>query len=459
MATRLTHWAMRRMPSDSVQLGSLLHGLGEIDAHAGDAHIAQRLTEHLRRRCYSRRRIIAIFDAVAQCETEIKKPISLDILAFAQWISGSQIGWDAFRDAVTSVERAHAPPIHGHFGLKFVARIILSFDPHAIDAWIAKRAGQPVVAIIGSAVVNAVAFADTQTHVVRLLGSRTPAIQCLAAASLILPNPFRPVAADYRDGHRMLVEGGIAPGVATWMMGLRIKDTIHQRYGLEHRREQWEARLRYLEQNPDAAMGGGDNLDAELGSLHAQLDDVSRRYAKLLPELEQMLSDMAAVWPAQGLSPDQMDALENISGDQTSPRPKARAPGQPRSAPDKKHRPGSGLHRTENFRATRHGLFLSRREAVCDHRTLGRAIGGSALFSGSSWYRAANKRSCQAAYRSLSCRFAAALYCCPAANPMAIHSDPLGLRRYIRVDGRRLRAGGASRRGRHSKWACARAYF
>jgi hypothetical protein len=312
MATRLAHWAMRRIPSDPMQLGSLLHGLGEIDAHAGDAQFAQRLIEHLRRRRYPRRRIIAILDAAAQCETKIKGPISLDILAFAQWISRSQLSWGTFHDAVTRVERVYDTSIRGNFGLKFAARIILAVDPHAIDAWIAKRVGQPIVAVIGSAVVNAVAFADSRDRLIPLLASRTPAIECLAAASLIYPNPFRPAAVNYRDGHRVLVKGGIASGDATWMMGLRMKEAIHHRYRLEDRREKSEARLHYLERNPDAAIGGPHNFDAELRSLRAQLEDVSKLYGKLLPELEQMLSDMVAVWPVQGLSDQQMTALENI---------------------------------------------------------------------------------------------------------------------------------------------------
>jgi hypothetical protein len=45
---------------------------------------------------------------------------------------------------------------------------------------------------------------------------------------------------------------------------LRIKRAIHQRYGLEQQCKQDDARLRYVEQNPDAANGGRRNADAEL---------------------------------------------------------------------------------------------------------------------------------------------------------------------------------------------------
>src|SRR5271166_4999617 len=93
----------------------------------------------------------------------------------------------------------------------------------------------------GSAVVDAVVFADAPARLFPLLARRTPAIQCLAAAALICPNPFRPAPLNYRDCYQTLVEGGIDPGDATWMMGL------HHRDRLEHKCEQGEARLRYLE--------------------------------------------------------------------------------------------------------------------------------------------------------------------------------------------------------------------
>ena len=108
-------------------------------------------------------------------------------------------------------------------------------------------------------------------------------------------------------------------------MGLRLKETIHQRYRLEHGRENDTARLRYVEKNPQSATGGAKNADAELRMLRHRLDSFTERYSRLLPELEDMLIDMAADWPIAGLSDDQMQWLDNVfvdvvsySGHQTS---------------------------------------------------------------------------------------------------------------------------------------------
>ncbi len=96
------------------------------------------------------------------------------------------------------------------------------------------------------------------------------------------------------------------------MTGMRIKNAVHARYRIQHGREQNTARLRYLEQNPDKAIGGIRNTEAEMKMLRMHLDRGADAYAKLLPELEGMLTDMAADWPSGGLSDAQMQSLEFI---------------------------------------------------------------------------------------------------------------------------------------------------
>ena len=361
MVTRLAQWAMRRLPEDAAQLSRLLHGLGEIDAHAGDAKFAQPLIRHLSRRRRARRYWINVLDAAAKYEGKSKEPVPLDALAFAQWISRSKLDWSTFLDAESRIERPYAPAIRGRFGLKFVAEIVLAVEPRSVDDWIAKHSGDPMLAVLGSAAVNIVFANDGPGRIASLLGSRTPAIQCLGAAALVSPHPFRP-ALSYCDAQRALVAGGIPPGEAVWMMGLRIKNAIHQRYGLEYTREQCEARSRYIELKPDAAIGGARNADAELRSLRIQRDHAVERNMKLLPQLETMLSDMAAGWPEHGLSAAQTAGLDNIFvetpeiryrlAENSPPRPIARGFS---SKISRSLRPSLAL---ESGRGTQ-GLFLS----------------------------------------------------------------------------------------------------
>ena len=107
-------------------------------------------------------------------------------------------------------------------------------------------------------------------------------------------------------------EGGIEPADAIWMLGLRIKNAIHGRYGLEDGIKNEGARLRYVAQNPDSAPGGPRNADAEVRRLTARREDALKRYSELLPALEQMLCDLASDWPHEGLSDQQMLSLDNI---------------------------------------------------------------------------------------------------------------------------------------------------
>jgi hypothetical protein len=75
-----------------------------------------------------------------------------------------------------------------------------------------------------------------------ILRSKNAAIKCLAAASVIHASeqdPPKPV----RDCIAALTQGGIAPSDAIWMAGVRIKNTIHQRYRIEHELPKVEARL------------------------------------------------------------------------------------------------------------------------------------------------------------------------------------------------------------------------
>ena len=143
-----------------------------------------------------------------------------------------------------------------------------------------------------------------------LLRSRVPAIKCLAAALHVSPIFPTPSLASFRDCRRALVEGGIDPGDATWMMAYRIKGAVHARYWAQYQLEGNQARLRSLEANPDAAIGGRHNFDAEMRSLRTQIERFTQRLSELAPELEGMLSDLAADWPPDGLPDNQMESLD-----------------------------------------------------------------------------------------------------------------------------------------------------
>ena len=296
------------MPRDPVELGHLLHGLGEINARTS-AEFAAPLIQHLRTQ-RGRSSFLKVLEAAAECEAKPLPKPSLTAIDLAQWVSGAPLAWTTFDRAVHRIGHPDIGISPGRYGLGFVAKIIAALDPRALDIWIKRHPNRQRVATIASAALPSAFDPDIIDRATLLLGSRIPALKCLAAALYVCPIFPEPSLDDFPDCRRALVANGIDPGDATWMMAYRIKNAIHARYRTKHQLESAQARLRYLESNPEAAIGGRRNFDAEVRMLRNEVDRASGKLSKLAVDLEAMLADLAADWPADGLSDDQMRSLE-----------------------------------------------------------------------------------------------------------------------------------------------------
>lgn len=309
MVTRLVKTGLRRLPDDPNKLGDILHGLGEIAARS-HVSITEPLIIYLR--CRRHLRLNKIFAAAFAREAKTLYPIRADVVAFVQWLSSATTSWDTLTRGLSQVEHGRSFMSGRRFGLAFAARIVLSLDTHAIDVCIKVNPNRQRLAAIGDAVLAMVLPFDGKARPAALLPSRNAAIQSIGAAALLSPFEIMGTPLSFRNCRVALIAGGVAPSDATWMMGLRIKNAIHQRYRLEHARSNDLARLRYVEKNPQAAVGGPRNADAEIQMLHRRLGASAENYSRRLPELESMLTDMAADWPETGLSEEQMQWLDNI---------------------------------------------------------------------------------------------------------------------------------------------------
>lgn len=308
MVMRLAENGLTRLPDDSDRLGRIMHGLGEIAARSHVPSLLDTLVNHLKARA-GHFSLQELFDAAVACDRAIPQETGVDDLALAQWLSRATLDWNTFHAAVHRI--GHPDRVFGHFGLGFVARIVFRVDPGIIDDWIGAHPDDLTIAGIGSAALNMLFPFDGTVATSALLESNNVAIKCLGAASLVCPIGQQ-IPLSLSDCHKALVAAGFAPSDATWMTGMRIKNAIHARYWNEHTRQQTGARLRYVEEHPEQAVGGLRNAEAERNMLRKQLDHGEKNYAELLPELEAMLSDMAKEWPADGLSEEQMCSLEPI---------------------------------------------------------------------------------------------------------------------------------------------------
>jgi hypothetical protein len=310
MAVQRAESALVQLPGDPEQLGNILHGIGEMVARSHAPALQALFANYLEAR-HGQLQLEKVLDAVVKCDTAIPRQVRPGAIAFAQWLSRARLEWGTFDTAVFRLGHPDDLVGGGRFGLWFAARAILSADPSVVDDWIVAHPDHLAIATIGSAALSMVFPFDDEAMVAPLLASKNVGIKCLAAASIVCPVGLDPPSS-FRDCHRALVAAGFKAADATWMTGMRIKNAIHARYWIEHGREQDAARLRYVEQNPDKAMGGLRNAEAEIKMLRARLDRSEEAYSKLLPELEAMLGDMAADWPAGGLSNEQMYSLDHI---------------------------------------------------------------------------------------------------------------------------------------------------
>jgi hypothetical protein len=308
LVTSLTEDALERLPDDADRFGEILHGIGEIAARSHAPTLSRLFVNYLKAR-QEQMPLQKVLDAAIKCDAAIPHQVGVSELALAQWLSRAALEWNTFNAAVSRI--GHPDRVLGRFGLAFTARVILSTDSSAIDHWIEAHPDYPAVAVIGSAALSMAFPFDTQATVTPLLESKNVAIKCLGAASIVCPVGLGPPLS-FRDCHKALIAAGFGAADATWMTGIRIKNTIHQRYWLEYQREQNSARLQYLEQNPDKAVGGIRNAEAETRMLRDRLQRDAETYTKLLPELETMLSEMAVGWPVDGLTDEQMASLEHI---------------------------------------------------------------------------------------------------------------------------------------------------
>jgi hypothetical protein len=307
-ATRLAQAGLTRLPRDPERFGRILHGIGEIAARCHAPTLSTWFVDALKER-RPQFPLNTLFDAAVQCDSKLPHQTGIGELALRQWISRSTLEWSTFNAAVARI--GHPDRVLGHFGLGFTARVILCAEPGVIDDWIVAHPDHTAISAIGSAALKMVFPFDDAAAIAPLLESKTVAIKCLGAAALVCPVGLQ-APLSFCDCRKALVASGFSRADATWMTGLRIKNGVHARYRIERARAQNTARVQYLEQNPDKAIGGTGNAEAEIEMLRAQFDRAGSAYTNLLPELEEMLSDMAANWPGDGLSDAQMQSLEFI---------------------------------------------------------------------------------------------------------------------------------------------------
>ncbi|AET91846.1 hypothetical protein BYI23_B012390 [Burkholderia sp. YI23] len=305
---RLASASLGRLPLEAERLGQLLHGLGEIRARCHAVGLAK-LFESAIGALKSRVSLAQAFESAVVCDHAIARQTCFDEVALAQWISRAAYSRETFEAAITRIR--YPERVLGGYGLSFVTKLILVVAPSLIDEWISSNANDPACAVIGATALRCVLPFDEEPATSLLFLSKNTAIRCLGAAAIVHPPGFEK-ALSLRDCHRALVDAGFSPADAIWMTGVRIREAVFRRNRGEGGSHQHIARLKLLERFPEEASGGSRYAQQEIEQLRDQINRNAISHAELLVELDNLLVDTAADWPATGLGEEQMEALDSV---------------------------------------------------------------------------------------------------------------------------------------------------
>jgi hypothetical protein len=143
-----------------------------------------------------------------------------------------------------------------------------------------------------------------------LIASNNDFLRCFAAASIVSPRRTFDEILFFKECWQTLVDNGICGGDAIWMVGLRLKNAIHNNYNLNSCIKRDRARLEQVKHNPEAAAGGSRYAEHEIERFGKSEVDLSDELSVLHSAIEQILVEMAECWPSEGLTLPQMSALE-----------------------------------------------------------------------------------------------------------------------------------------------------
>lgn len=300
--------ASRRLPKRPAELADVLHGLGEMVARAPD-RCSTLVSERLRRVCW-RVNFQPVLDQAVRRDGAHTWSRNRGGIAFGQWVARAPFDWDSLNSAIWCLGH---PGNHAawRYGLLFTSRLALSMRPEAVDRWLRKQLDNSAVAVIGMAACDMQLPWNELRGARSLLTSATPAFRCIAAAAL-LESPWR------RDGPlsfeecvKALQASEIAPGDIVWAMGWRLKELIHARYRVTDGLKNAAARKHQLEEDPDSSPSGPHNAATHLKIAIAEVERLKPRLAEIEEALERILSNLAAIWPYEGLTPAQLREMSH----------------------------------------------------------------------------------------------------------------------------------------------------
>lgn len=183
------------------------------------------------------------------------RPYRLPDLAKAQDLFVCQNDWKSFEQCFAQLD--HFWDVRGtpRWGFEFILKLALMYDANALDRWTCAQRAEFALSALTGVLVGARADTFGVADLSPLLNARNPKLKLLAAASVVAGPPTQDISCEFEERWVHLTTGGINPADAIWMAGMLLKQAVHQRYRTEGTIHNHQARLRYIERRPEAALG------------------------------------------------------------------------------------------------------------------------------------------------------------------------------------------------------------
>lgn len=289
------------LPREPDRLAALLCGFGEMAArsHFDPMPIVE---AKLRQHCLSERDLTELAGVAVALTWKDRRPPSVRQITVAQAFAKPALDWDLLEFARSWVRHEPEMSLGGGYGLVFALRIVLRLSPSALRRWHQRNSGMLATSVL-MPVIGAELWHDRDRLSDRLLATRIPCSTAFAIAIGAEPAALEAGPVSYLALVSKLTATGTSTADAIWQTAHVLKDAVHRHYFIASQGLVFEAR-RDRKQRTAAGAPDLSNWIAARRAEHSQ------RQADHDLRLETLLSDLAGIWPADGLSETQMDVLD-----------------------------------------------------------------------------------------------------------------------------------------------------
>lgn len=295
--------AIQRLPREPNVLAALLCGIGEMAARSHYDPLPVAIAKLNNMRLTDRQLIDVLEGAVAKAWLPVRPPSGRQI-SLAQTFANRELNWELLKIARSWVNNEPEMSTAGHYGLVFALCVVLRLRPSVVRRWHQRHAGRPVTSLLMS-MIGSELWHDRHALPERLLQTRIPFAEAIAIAIMMSRVDLDEQPLTFRDVVTRMTNHDIAVADAICLSAQLLKDAVHRHHFLaaQGRELALEARHHQRARRPNDGFRDSNWIAAR------QADHATRatQHARRLGDL---FNDIAATWPKEGLTNQQIGILD-----------------------------------------------------------------------------------------------------------------------------------------------------